>query len=469
MEIIGRTNEQHVFNLLLASQSPEFLAVYGRRRVGKTFLIKEFFQKEFIFYISGAANATKKEQLENFQATLIAYSKYPYTLAKNWSEAFRQLIHLAENSHKRGKKVIFIDELPWFDTPRSGFITGLEYFWNTWASSRPDILLIACGSATSWMLNNLLKNRGGLHNRVTRRMALEPFTLGECEAYFKSKKIVFDRKSIIDIYMAFGGIPYYLNLFEKGLSVTQNINNLCFAKNAALKDEFSVMLSSLFKRSENHLEIMQALAKKRCGLTRDEIVEATSLQGGGLTAILEELEQCGYINVYDAYRKKSKEKLYQLIDFYSLFYLNFISKRKGKDPELWTKNIESATRRAWSGYAFEQVCLAHITQIRRKLGIAGVVNYAASWRSKKVAKGAQIDLLLDRNDNVINICEMKYSQGEYVIDKDAYANIRNKRTAFIAETKSRKTVHLTFITPYGVFPNEYREHIQSEVTMDDLF
>jgi len=241
------------------------------------------------------------------------------------------------------------------------------------------------------------------------------------------------------------------------------------SKNAALKDEFSVMLSSLFKRSENHLEIMQALAKKRCGLTRDEIVEATSLQGGGLTAILEELEQCGYINVYDAYRKKSKEKLYQLIDFYSLFYLNFISKRKGKDPELWTKNIESATRRAWSGYAFEQVCLAHITQIRRKLGIAGVVNYAASWRSKKVAKGAQIDLLLDRNDNVINICEMKYSQGEYVIDKDAYANIRNKRTAFIAETKSRKTVHLTFITPYGVFPNEYREHIQSEVTMDDLF
>ena len=469
MKIVGRQNEQRALQQYFESENPEFVAVYGRRRVGKTFLIKEFFDKKFAFYISGLANATKEEQLENFNSTINAYGKTPYSQAKSWLEAFRQLIHLLEKSKIKGKKVIFIDELPWFDTPRSGFITGLEYFWNTWASSHPDILLITCGSATSWMINKLLKNHGGLHNRVTRRMLIEPFTLSECEEFFKHKNIVLGKKNIVESYMIFGGIPFYLNMFEKEFSVAQNIDNLCFTKNAALKNEFSILYTSLFKKSENYINIVKILAKKKMGLTREDIIKETKLQGGGLTSILEELEQCSFIRSYNAYEKKKKECLYQLVDFYSLFYLNFIQNAKPNNEHFWTTNIEGARRRAWSGYAFEQVCMMHIRQIQQKLGISGVVNYAAAWRSKYAENGAQIDLLIDRNDNIINICETKYANNEYVIDKKTDENLRNKRTAFIYETKTKKSIHTTMITTYGVKHNEYWNNIQSDITLKDLF
>ena len=469
MEIIGRSKEKSDLTQYVESEKPEFVAVYGRRRVGKTFLIKEYFKQSFSFYVSGVINATKKEQLENFNAALILYGKTVFPRVENWIDAFRQLIHLLEHSHKRGKKVIFIDELPWFDTPRSGFIAGLDFFWNNWASSRPDILLIACGSATSWMINKLLKNRGGLHNRVTRRMAIEPFNLAECEAFFRDKKMVLDKKSVVESYMIFGGIPFYLNMFEKGLSVAQNIDKLCFYNNGALRDEFSILYSSLFKHSQNHELVIKALAKKKMGLTREEIVSETKLQGGGLTTVLEELELCTFIHSFQTYGKEKKERLYQLVDFYSLFYFNFIKNAGHKDEHFWTHFTGSAKHRAWSGYAFEQVCLQHLGQIKQKLGISGVLSSSAAWRSKKSEPAAQIDLLIDRKDGVINLCEMKYADSEFTIDKKLDENLRNKKSAFISETKTRKSVHTTMVTTYGVKRNEYWGHVQSEIMMGDLF
>jgi predicted AAA+ superfamily ATPase len=470
MEIIGREGEKRTLQQYYESDKPEFVAVYGRRRTGKTFLVKEFFADRFSFYITGLANATKDEQLDNFAATLTAYGKTPYARAKDWVEAFRQLVHLLENDRRRSKKVIFIDELPWFDTPRSGFITGLEWFWNSWASTRPEILLIACGSATSWMLNKLLRNRGGLHNRVTHRMLIEPFTLAKCEAFFKHKKMVFERKDIVESYMIFGGIPFYLNMFEKNLSVSQNVDKLCFGKKSELKDEFSLLYSSLFKHADNYKKIIMALAKKKMGLTRAEIVSATGFADGGtLTKMLEELEQCSFIRSYNAYEKRSKDKIFQLVDFFSLFYLNFMKTAKQSDEHFWTNRIETAKHRAWSGYAFEQVCMQHTAQIRQKLGISGVVTYSAAWRSKKSEPAAQIDLLIERNDGIINICEMKYANDEYVIDKDYDKTLRNKRSAFKEETKTRKAVHITMITTFGLKHNAYRNNIQSEMTVNDLF
>ena len=470
MKIIGRYEEQHRLQQYFESDEPEFVAVYGRRRVGKTFLIKEFFDKRFSFYITGLANATKEEQLENFNAALIVYGQKPYVRAKNWMEAFRQLIDLLENSKQKGKKVVFIDELPWFDTPRSGFITGLEYFWNSWASACPDVLLIACGSATSWMFNNLLKNYGGLHNRVTRRMAIVPFNLSECEAFFKHKKMAFDRKSMVECYQIFGGIPFYINMFEKGLSLAQNVDKLCFMPNGALKDEFSILYSSLFRHAESYLSVINVLAKKKTGLTRDEIISGTKLQGGGLTTVLDDLEQCHFIRSYHAYGKKSKGRLYQLIDFYSLFYINFIKNAKPTDNHYWVNMIDNAKHRAWSGYAFEQLCMQHTAQICRKLGISGVITYSAAWRSQGAEHtGTQIDLLIDRNDGIINLCEMKFTNAEFVIDKKTDENLRNKQSIFAAETKTRKAVHITMITTYGIKRNEYWGNIQSEVTMNDLF
>ena len=468
--IIGREREQYLLSQYVESEKPEFIAIFGRRRVGKTFLIKEYFNYKFAFYFSGVENTDKLQQLENFNTALRKYGNEYYPTADSWFRAFEQLIQMLEKTKKTGKRVIFIDELPWLDTPRSGFIQALEYFWNTYASEKSDIMLIVCGSATSWMLNKLIKNRGGLHNRVTRQIFIEPFTLKECEEFLKQKKIILNRHQIIESYMIIGGIPYYLEQFEKSFSLPQNIDNLFFKSKGILRFEFERLFSSLFKRSERYIQIIEILAKKRQGLIRDEIVTASGLSDGGtLTKILEELEQCGFIRSYYAYGKLTKERLYQLVDFYSLFYLNFIKNNRHNDENFWTNLIDNAKHRAWSGYAFEQVCMQHIKQIRHKLGISGVVTYTASWRSKKSEPAAQIDLVIERNDKVINLCEIKYANEEFTIDKNLDDNLRHKRGAFKYETKTRKAVHQTMITTYGIKHNMYWNNIQSEVVANDLF
>lgn len=470
MKLVGRVAEQEALKEYIASDKSEFLAVYGRRRVGKTFLIKESLNNKFTFQLTGLANAGLQMQLRNFNAAIQKYGKIPYPQIDTWFDAFEQLTHLLEQSHKKEKKILFLDELPWMDTHRSGFISALEHFWNGWASARSDIFLIVCGSATSWMINKLINNHGGLHNRITRRMLIEPFTLGECEAFYKANKMAVTRYQILESYMILGGIPFYLSLMEKGKSLSQNIDALCFAKNGALREEFSSLYASLFKHSENHIRIVESLTKKTKGMTREEILTATKLpDGGGVTKTLEELEQCGFIRKYNAFDKKNKYQLFQLVDFYTLFYLSFIRNHKNDDEHFWLNSIDSARHRAWSGYAFEQVCTSHVTQIKNKLGITGVLTHVASWRSQKSDPGAQVDLLIDRNDKVINLCEMKFANTEYVIDKKQDENLRNKKGTFIQETKTRKSVHLTMVTTYGIKQNEYAGSIQSEVKMDDLF
>jgi len=468
--IIGREREQYLLNQYVESEKPEFVAVFGRRRVGKTFLIREYFIKQFTFYFSGVENVSKEQQLKNFNTALQKYGKRHYPIVNSWFEAFGQLIQLLEKSKKRGRKVVFIDEMPWIDTPRSNFIRALEYFWNTWASANSDIMLIVCGSSTSWIMNKLIKNRGGLHNRITRQIPIEPFTLQECEEFLKFQKIELNRHQIVECYMIMGGIPYYLEQLEKSLSLPQNIDNLFFRKKAVLRDEFKKLYASLFKHPDRYEKIIEALGKKRKGLTREEIIAATGFTDGGtLTKMLEELEQCSFIRSYNTYEKKTKDSLYQLIDFYSLFYLNYIKNIRQSDEHFWTNFIDNAKHRAWSGYAFEQVCMQHAAQIRHKLGISGVVTYSAAWRSKNSESGAQVDLLIDRNDGVINLCEMKYAVNEFIIDKSQDEILRKKKSAFICETKTRKAVHITMVTTYGVKRNEYWNNIQSEVMMDDLF
>ena len=468
--IIGREREQYLLNEYIDSGKPEFIAVFGRRRVGKTFLIREHFNNQFAFYLTGVENISKQQQLKNFNAALHIYGRGHYPLVNSWFDAFLQLRQMLEKKKKRGRKVIFIDEMPWLDTPRSNFIKAFEYFWNSWASANKEIVLIICGSSTSWIINKLIRNRGGLHNRVTRQIALEPFTLHECEDFLNHNKIVFNRRQIIECYMILGGIPFYLEQLKRTLSLTQNIDNLLFKENGILRHEFKRLYTSLFRYSERYVKIVEALGKKRKGLTREEIISETGFADGGtLTKMLEELEMCCFIRSYNAYGKRTKKCLYQLIDFYSLFYLNFIQNARQSDRFFWTNHLDNAKRRAWNGYSFEQVCLQHTAQIRQRLGISGVSTYMAAWRSKDTQPAAQIDLLIDRRDDVINLCEMKFSEKEFVIDKKYDENLRNKKWSFIEETKTRKAVHITMITTYGVKRNEYWNNIQSEVTMNDLF
>ena len=469
MKIIGRVKEQANFRTLYELQQSEFVAVYGRRRVGKTFLIKKYFENKLAFYTTGLMNAEKNEQLKNFNVSLGYYAGVPYPQVTSWIESFRQLIHLLENYSKNKKKVIFIDEMPWLDTAKSGFLTGLEFFWNSWASARSDILLIVCGSASSWVIKKLFQNKGGLHNRVTRRMQILPFTLKECEEYFAEKKMGYNKQNIVDAYMAFGGIPFYLNMFEKGKSVAQNIDLLCFNDGAPLKKEFDMLFSSLFKHPQNHYLVVNFLAKKKKGQMREDIAKCFGNDGGGLTTVLEELEQCGFIKSYYSYNKRAKDKLFQLTDPFILFHYSFIKDNDNVEQDYWLNMLGDAKYKNWKGHSFESVCLSHIKQIKAALGIAAVSTNIANWRSKNAETGAEIDLLINRKDNIINICEIKYSDKEFTINKSYSANLRNKKATFAEETKSRKAIHLTMITAFGVARNEYWNDIQSEITMKDLF
>jgi len=469
-DIIGRKTEITRLTEYVNSGKAELVAVYGRRRVGKTFLIKRFFNEKFVFYLSGAENSSKKQQLFNFTTALNKYSGRENPVVEDWQNAFVQLEQYLRNIKIKGRKIIFIDELPWLDNVKSGFLSAFEYFWNTFASSQNDIFLVICGSATSWIMNHIIKNRGGLHNRVTCQILLEPFTLNETEQFLKSKKMALSRVQIAECYMILGGIPYYLEQLEKSLSLVQNIDNLFFKKNATLRDEYSKLYASLFKSPEKYMQIIEALAKKRKGLTRDEIVKySTVSNGGGLTSLLEELYLCGFISINDNFSTKKNLQLYQLTDFYSLFYLHFVKDRRGTNSDYWSSVIDTGKHKAWAGYSFELLCQTHISQIKRALSIGGVVSYTSGWRSKDTENGAQIDFLIDRNDRIINLCEIKYSNKEFVITKSYDENLRNKRCGFIEETNTKKSVHITMITTYGVKHNEYRNNIQSEVLLDDLF
>jgi AAA+ ATPase superfamily predicted ATPase len=466
--LIGRKREIEQLKKYENSVKSEFVAVYGRRRVGKTYLIREVFAEKFAFQMTGLNNATMTEQLGQFQVALSKYNSSNEVIPtfKDWLSAFGALINVLENTKIKGKKIVFLDELPWLDTHKSKFLMGLEYFWNSWASARRDVLLIVCGSAASWMIKNLLNNKGGLHNRVTGRIKLEPFSLAETEAFLQYKNIVFDRYQIILLYMVFGGIPFYLDNVEMGLSSVQNINALCFEKNALLRDEYENLYASLFSRAERHKAIVEALAMKKKGLTRSEISKIAKISnGGGLTRILNELEESTFIRHYQPIGKKTKLTLYQLIDPYSLFYLNFIKKSSTDDDNYWLNMNDTPLYRTWCGYAFEMICLHHIPQIKKALGIAGVQTSVASWHNEN----AQIDLLIDRKDQVINLCEMKFSINQFVIDKKYAENLRNKVGAFKTATNTRKSVFLTMITTYGIAENKHRYLVQNIITMGALF
>jgi AAA+ ATPase superfamily predicted ATPase len=470
MEILGRKAEKALLKRCLESAKPEFLAVYGRRRVGKTYLIREYCKDGIIFSMTGAANSSTTKQLDIFNEALAEYGSEGEKPAKNWFEAFKLLKQLINTSVHKGKKVVFIDELPWFATAKSGFVSALEHFWNQWGSAMPDLLLIVCGSATSWIINNVIKNHGGLHNRVTRRLLLEPFTLGECEAFLASRNIVFTRYQIAETYMTFGGIPYYLDYLDEGLSPAQNIDNLCFAKSGSLKDEFSELYASLFRSPKKHISVIEALSLHSAGMTRDEIATAIANKTGGtLTRILEELEQCGFIEKRRDFTRKKNGHYYYLTDFFTIFYLKHMRNTVTNDPLYWQHHANKGGQLAWHGLAFERLCMAHVPQIKQRLGISGVSTDITSWRSKLSHPGAQIDLLIDREDGIINVCEIKFARKPFSITKEFDADLRYRRETFREESRTTKALHTTMITAFGITAEAYRGEIQQEVTLDDLF
>ncbi|MFK7984279.1 MAG: ATP-binding protein, partial [Saprospiraceae bacterium] len=460
----------------LTTNESEFVALYGRRRVGKTFLVETVYKKEIVFSITGLNKVGKGLQLENFTDILntkLAETQQITTTPKSWLKAFNLLTKYLETFQEQQKLVIFIDELPWLATNKSGFLPALENFWNSWASKRTNIILVVCGSAASWMISNVVRSRGGLHNRITRRIRLLPFNLYETERYLKSRNIHLERYDILQLYMVMGGIPHYLKEVRRGQSATQVIDEVCFSKDGLLRDEFYSLYEGLFNKAERYLKVVQVLAKNPKGLTRNELMKAAKLSSGGTTTkIFDALEESGFIFKYLPVGKNTRLALYKLSDPYSAFYLKFIANSRAIGTGTWIKQSATASWKSWSGFAFERICLAHIAQIKDALKIGAVYTEESSWRKIGTNKetGAQIDLLIDRNDNVINICEIKYALDEFTITKKYAETLKDKITIFRRDTKSKKTLFLTLVTTFGVTQNQYATSlVQQSITMASLF
>ena len=483
LNIIGREYEIAELQRLKESKSPELVAVYGRRRVGKTFLVREFFKNQFAFYHTGVSplevsgRHLVKRQLEEFFVSLRDYGLNDAVCPASWPEAFRLLRRLLEQFPADGKHVVFLDELPWMDTPKSNFLAAFTYFWNTWGSTRDGLKLVVCGSATSWMLDKVVGDKGGLYGRSSRSVYLSPFNLSEVETFLRQRKgIVWNRYQILEAYMIMGGIPYYLDMLEKGVPFTQNIDNLFFREGAPLRTEDDFLFRSLFKSAAIYRQVVEAVAKKNKGLTLKEIKDELKMgDGGGLTEVLQNLCKCDFIREYSAYGKREKGSIFQLTDLFSLYYLRFIGGRTGLDVPYWA-NVGDSVRQSWAGYAFEQVCLHHISQIRAALGIKGVLTNVCTWASPRqtdkdgtVWPGVQIDLLLCRGDHVIDVCEMKYSKTEFVITGNYAEHLRERNATFAHHTKTRDAIHTVLVTTYGLKHNLYSDSVYATVTMNDLF
>ena len=467
--IIGRQQEQNTLEELYVSKFSEFVAVYGRRRVGKTFLVRECLEGKLSFAVSGLANSNKAMQLENFRNSLIRAGGIAPRSFENWQEAFESLISFLLTLRKR-RKVVFLDELPWMDTPKSDFISALEGFWNGWASGRHDILLVVCGSATSWMMNKLIKNHGGLHNRLTRQIHLQPFTLAETKQFLHSRNIILSPYELAVCYMVFGGIPYYLNLLDASKSLSQNIDSLLFQQNGELHYEFDNLYAALFRNSQDYVKVVQTLGACRGGMTRQEIQEVVKISSGGaFSTILENLEHCGFIRQYPSMGTGRKTAVFQLVDFFTLFYLHFLKDNPRRPSNFWQSVQGTSTFYTWAGLTFELLVMQHIEQVKQRLGIQGIQSqeYACRIQDDTMVK-AQIDLVIDRKDNTISVCEVKFTEGSYVFNQEEELKLRNRLHAIRGIFPVRKSAQLVLITTFGIAGGNGRGIVNQEVTLRDL-
>lgn len=478
--MVGRKKEIAELNRLYESNRAQLVAVYGRRRVGKTYLVDETFKGKITFRHAGLSPIESEEstgksplkmQLKHFYNSLIMHGMKRSKCPESWLDAFFMLENLLESKGKDERQLVFLDELPWLDTPKSGFIIAFEAFWNTWGCHRDNLMVVVCGSATSWILDKLINNHGGLYNRVTYEIKLSPFSLVECEELFKSENIKLSRYDIVQSYMITGGMPYYLNYFQKGMSLAQNVDQLFFKNGAKLRNEYERLFASIFNNPEMMKSIIKLLSSRNAGYTRNEIAENTEYSiGGTLTGALNALIASDFIIKYVPFGLHKRDEHYKLIDPFCMFYLKFVEKQDSLVDSFWQQNSVSQSVISWRGFAFENVCFNHIDQIKAALGISGVSTKHSAW-SKRAddISGTQIDLIIERKDNVVNLCEIKFYGNEFTVNKDYHRVLINRQELLEKEISSKMIIHNTLITTYGLKYNEYSGDFDNVITLDSLF
>lgn len=470
-KLVGRERERSELDRVMSSDRSEFVIVYGRRRVGKTFLVDQYFQGIYDFSFVGGHNLPRNRQLLAFSKALKKYSGKKPDKFGDWFDAFDALEEYLDSFDPNRKKVVFIDEMPWIDTQKSDFVSALENFWNGWAARRNDIVFIASGSATSWMVDNLIENQGGLHARITSSIYVRPFILHEVEEYLQRRHCKWDRYQMLQCYMVFGGVPFYLSLIDTRKSLVQNVDSLFFSRGGIMRGEFDELYNALFSNAELYIGVVKALAQRHSGMSRQEIAKTVGVNGGTLTRVLTNLERCDFISVSQNFGCKTRGAIYRLIDFYTLFYYKFVAQDASGDEQWWSHNFESRLVSTWQGLTFEIVCLMHTDCIKKALGISGMATEVSSWRkdADKTGPGGQIDLVIKRSDRIVHLCEMKFSKSEYRITEAYDQLLRQRMELFQSSTKTKLSLVVTFVTTYGVADGLHHSIVHSEVMMDDLF
>ena len=474
--MIGRKKEIDELNKLYSSGKAQFVAIYGRRRIGKTYLVDETFKGRITFRHAGLSpveenkNGMLKAQLEHFYYSLLIQGMKKSKKPESWLEAFYMLECFLDELDDGGRQLVFLDELPWLDTPRSGFMTAFEGFWNTWGCHRENLMVVVCGSANSWILDKVINNHGGLYNRVTYEIKLAPFTLKECEQFYNANHVKLSRYDIAQSYMILGGIPYYMGYFQSGMSLAQNIDHVLFAKQGKLRDEYNRLFASVFSNPELMKRIVNSLYTRNAGLTRSEIIEKIGMKDGGtLSQSLNALIASDFVIKYVPFGKGKKE-YFKLVDPFCMFYLRFVDKKKKMDDEFWQHNVSSQSIVSWRGFAYENVCFNHVPQIKKALGISGVITEHSAWSKRRDdEEGTQIDLLISRNDNVVNMCEIKYYGDEFTVNKEYYQVLLHRQEILSKEISKKVSIHSTLITTFGLTYNEYSGIFSNVITLDDLF
>lgn len=472
MRIIGRKAEKKELEQCEKSSKSELVCVYGRRRVGKTFLIEQTYGNFFAFRATGLEKGSTRQQLKSFNQRLIECGDTIKTIPKNWFEAFSRLDKVLSKEggmvSPHNKKVVFLDEFPWFATPKSDFLLAFEEFWNRRGTQSGDLLFVICGSATSWIIKNVLDNSGNLYHRVTSQIFLSPFTLAETELFFKDREFGWSREQIMEFYMVFGGLPFFMDLLNANESFRQNVDRLLFKPAALLKDETNRLLEATLSKSVAYGQVLELLAKRSYGMKKAECQKVSGIPTGTFSRVVEDLEKCGYIVEYKRNYEKGNPLYIQLIDPFLLFHYHFLSKEK--DISCYD-DITGNTGffMNWRGHAFEMLCLHHINQIKKALGIAGVKTKCYQWENAEQKDSVQIDLVIERNDKITNICEMKCTDHQFAVSKEYDQMLLRKRDIFQAKTGTKNALKIILVSAAGVAGVAHTEHIAEVITMDDLF
>lgn len=483
--MICRDKEQEILSDLLKSKRAEFLAIYGRRRVGKTFLIREFFKKQSIilFSVAGSKEGNLTEQISHFTKVIgdTFYNGVLIKESKSWDQTFALLTKAIKDQPLKKKIVLFFDEFPWMATPKSRLLQSLDYYWNQYWSQNKNIKLVICGSSASWIINHIVNNTGGLHNRITKQILLEPLDLHDTKQFLEHQGIKLNNKQVVELYMLTGGIPYYLTHIKKGLSVIQNIEMLGFTKKGLLIDEFNNLFSSLFNGHEICIEMIRIIASKKYGIGQEELFKKINKNIKGKSGLqkLKEMEDAGFIISFKPYLHKEKGIYYQVIDEYTLFYLKWIEPvrenllKSSLSHGYWETQQNSSAWYSWAGLAYEAICYKHLRQIRQALKLSPTA-IPHTWRyvptKKQASEGTQIDLLFDRDDDAITLCEIKFTDKPFIIDKQYAKNLLKKKEVFVEQTKTKKQIFMAMITSNGIKDGVYADKlIDSIISLNELF